>query len=81
MPLKDEQHKLARIVKDLDRRLSNIEETSRTAPTPNLLTSVNDTVAVDDSVATVRSKAVEPLLWGGGPADDRGWGTSSWGRL
>lgn len=77
MSITNDDHEAARIIKDLEDRVSDLEETSRETVTPNLLITVDDTATVDDAVSEVRSPSVESLLWN---SDATGWNTSSWGQ-
>lgn len=76
MSITNDDHEAARIIKALEARVSDLEETSRETVTPNLLVTVDDTATVADAVTEVRSPTVETLLWN---SDATGWNTSSWG--
>lgn len=77
MTLTDDNHEAARIIKDLEQRVTDLEETSRETVTPNLLIGVTDTATVGDSVTRVAATTVDTLLWNDSAG---GWNTSSWGQ-
>lgn len=75
MTLTDDDHKVARIISDLERRVSDLEEESRSAPTPNILVTVTDSVGVNDNVTAITERAMAAGEW-----NVTGWRTSSWGH-
>lgn len=77
MTITDDDHEAARIIKDLEERVSDLEETSRDTVTPNLLVGLSDTATVDDGVTRVDASTVGTLRWGD---DTTGWNTSAWGQ-
>ncbi|WP_331232704.1 hypothetical protein [Natronorarus salvus] len=76
MPLKDDDHRAARIIKDLDQRLSDLEEESRSDTTPNVLLNYDDELGVEDGAESVRIRDVDPLLMND---EDTGYRISAWG--
>lgn len=74
MTLTDDEHKAARIIRELERRISDLEEESRSAPTPNLLVTVSETVGVGDRLDAVTEREMTTGQW-----NATGWRTSSWG--
>ena len=79
MPLSDDNHQVAEIVKDHDERLTDLEEESRSDDVPNQILSANETIAFGDDVDGVRQRDIEPAKWGDGEGAT-GWGISSWGE-
>ena len=75
MTLNDDEHEVARIIREHEQRLSDLEEESRSAPTPNLLVTVSDTVGVGDRLAAVTQRTMTTGQW-----NTTGWRTSSWGN-
>ena len=73
MVLTDDNHEAARIIKDLEERVSNIEEASRSETTPGLLRTTTDRLTLADRVDDVRSIELQSGTWG-----NRGWKTSMW---
>lgn len=63
MPLKDDDHETARIIKDLERRIADLEEQLRSDSTPNILVRVVDEIAVGDSVTSVRRRTTGTLQY------------------
>lgn len=80
MPLKDDNHETARIIKDLERRIADLEEQLRSDSTPNILTSVSDETAVDDNVSSVRERTIGDLEWNADHTGSTGWNTDAWGQ-
>lgn len=73
MPLNDDQHRVARRIKDLEQRLSDLEQQSRSTDTPNMLLTLEDSVGLGDGVESVRQHDLQPARWG-----ETGWATSTW---
>jgi hypothetical protein len=73
MPLNDDNHQAARRVKDLEERVSDLEQQSRSTETPNILTTLYDEVGLGDSVEDVQTHHMETGRWG-----ETGWAVSSW---
>lgn len=73
MPLHDDDHRVARRLKDIERRLSNVEQRSQSNSNPNILVTVEDSVGATDSVDSVEVMSLETGAWG-----NTGWGTSTW---
>lgn len=82
MTLLDEDQRVAAIIKDLEDRISDLEEASRSSTTPNPLITERDRVVVGDRVASVSSSTVETLEWNDDPsvATAGGWGRAGWGE-
>ena len=75
MTLTDDANEVGRIIKDIERRVSDLEEASRETESPQLLRTIDDSVLVSDSVAESDQITLEALTWKG----DRGWRTATWG--
>lgn len=76
MTLTDDDHRTARLIKDIEQRVSDLEQRSRSTETPNILITVTGQVGSDDRVDSVRSQDLARATWGG-----RGWRTSTWGAV
>lgn len=80
MPIKDDDHETARIIKDLEQRIADLEEQLRSDSTPNILISTTDQCAVSDSVRNVRERTINDLEWNADHTGSTGWNTDSWGQ-
>lgn len=80
MPIKDDDHETARIIKDLEQRIADLEEQLRSDSTPNILISTTDQFAVSDSVRNVRERTVGDLTWSADHTGSTGWMTDAWGQ-
>lgn len=76
MTLTDDNHRTARLIKDIEQRVSDLEQRSRSSETPNILITTADRAGTADRVDTVRSQDLVRATWGG-----RGWRTSTWGAV
>lgn len=76
MNITDDDHKVARIIKDLEERISDLEETSRDRDSANPLITVYDGLGVGDRLAAVDTHGLETGEWN---AAGSGWQTSTWG--
>lgn len=74
MRLNDDDHKVAKIIKDLEERVADLEETNRSGGASNPLVTVTDTVGVGDSVTFNSHDVSARGTWGGD-----GWSTAGWG--
>lgn len=82
MTYTDDNHQVARILKDFDERLSNLEEKSRSSTNPNLLRTLYDRVEVADGVITITEADLTTARWNWNaePGEtDGGWQTATWG--
>lgn len=77
MTLNDDYHETARILREHERRLNDIEEASRGTVTPNYLVTITDGVTVDDEVARVTANTVEAAAW---DDESSGWDEGAWVR-
>lgn len=77
MTRRNDNHRVAKIIKGLEQRIADLEEKDRTESTPNLLRSLTDRVTVTDTISNVREKQLDTAQWNN---DDDGWRTSTWGR-
>lgn len=75
MKLTDDNHKVARLIKDLEQRVSDLEEASRETSRANPLVTVYDTVGVGDRFAGMTTHD----LGTAGTWNETGWNTSAWG--
>lgn len=75
MSLIDENHDVARIIKDLEERVTDLERSGGSKSTPNLLRSESDRAIVQDTAPTVTSIDLATAGWG-----NDGWRTATWGR-
>lgn len=75
MPLKDDNHKVARVIKDMEQRISDLEEESRSDTTPNRIRSAEERIGVSEQVVSMRLRQIEPARW----SEGSGWRTNSWG--
>lgn len=75
MSINDENHRVAKIIKDLENRVSDLEETNRTDSSSNPLVTVEDDVVVGDSVDSIQSHDIVAGEWG-----QTGWAVSTWGE-
>lgn len=67
------QKRISRYIKDLESRVSDLEQTSQADFQSNILVTVDDSVALGDSIESVQTHTVQPARWG-----ETGWGISSW---
>lgn len=74
MALIDENHDVARIIKDLEERVTDLERSGGSQSTPNLLRSETDRATVKDVYPTVTTTDLATGEW-----DGDGWRTSTWG--
>lgn len=74
MKITDDNHKVSRIIKDLEERISDLEETSRDRDSANPLITVYDGIGVGDRVDGVQEHTLEAGTW-----DNKGWRTATWG--
>lgn len=77
MPLKDDEHRTARYIKDLEQRISDLEEHLRSDSTPDILVRTSDEIAVDDTVSSVRERTIGTLRWSD---DATGFNVDAWGQ-
>lgn len=77
MPLKDDEHQTARYIKDLEHRISDLEEQLRSDSTPGILVRASEEIAIDDNVTGVRRTTIGSLYWSD---PDSGWKTDAWGQ-
>lgn len=73
MTITDDDHDIARIIKDLEQRVADLERSGGGQTTPNLLRTESDRVTVGDSLDSINARNVETGLW-----DSTGWDTSTW---
>lgn len=73
-PEQRDNEEVAKIIKDLEQRISDLEESNKGTDSTNPLLSLDDEVAVGDSVDSVVSHDFDTARWG-----ERGWGISTWG--
>lgn len=76
MTITDDDHDVARIIKELERRISDLEEQSRSSRNPNILVTESDRILIGDRVDAVRVRQVGTMEWG---SDTSGWTTDAWG--
>lgn len=76
MPLNDDNHQVAEIIKDLESRVTDLEESAQSDERPSLILLSHEQLAIGDDLEGVRERPIEPLRWGD---DATGWKTSSWG--
>ncbi|ELY91479.1 hypothetical protein C484_10641 [Natrialba taiwanensis DSM 12281] len=74
MPLNDDNHRATRKIKDLDERVSNLEQKSRSTETPTFLVTLSDQLGIGDRIDSVDELTMTTGQW-----DNTGWRTSSWG--
>lgn len=74
MTITDDNHDVARIIKDLAERVSDIERSGGGQTTPNLLRTESDRVTVGDSLNSVVVTDLTTATW-----DNPGWRTATWG--
>lgn len=77
MTIQDDYHETARILREHERRLNDIEEASRGTVTPNYLVTLTDGVTVGDSVTRVAANTVTDAAW---DDDAAGWDEGAWVR-
>lgn len=75
MKIRDDNHKTARIIRDHEQRLSDLEETSPSTGSANPLITIRDRLTVGDRIASVVQHDVKATGSWGNP----GYRTSSWG--
>jgi hypothetical protein len=78
MTYTDDHHEVAKILKDFDERLSNLEEKSRTSTNPNLLRTEAEQVDIGDRVEDVTTKDLDTARYGD-MTDTGGYQTATWG--
>lgn len=81
MTLLDDDQRVAAIIKDLEQRIADLEETSRSSTTPNPLLSEYDRVTVGDRVVSVSSEPIGAFEWNDDPttpASGNGWDRGAW---
>lgn len=76
MTLKDDDHLAARYIKDLERRISDLEEQLSSDTLPSLLIKVTEQIQIDDDVS-VRRSGMDTMKWND---DSTGWKTDTWGQ-
>lgn len=63
MTRNDDDHKVARIIKGLEERIANLEETDRSSSIPTLLRTKTDRVTVSDPTPTVTETQLQRARW------------------
>lgn len=76
MTLTDDDHRVARIVSNLEKRVRDLEETSRSGGAANPLITVSDGIGVGDRVDSVRARQIGTLEYGN---PDTGLGVDAYG--
>lgn len=82
MSRRNENHRVARIIKQLEERISDLEEKDRSTTTPTLLRTVTDGLVCGEGTITVTSKSLSTARWSSPSTsddDDSGWRTATWG--
>lgn len=74
MTITDDNHDIARIIKDIEARVSDLERSGGGQTTPNLLRTEDDRVTVGDSLVSVNQIDLSTATW-----DNKGWRTATWG--
>lgn len=75
MTLHDDNHNVAKIIKDLEDRIANLEQEDRDDSVPKVLRKVTDSITVGDSVQSVHTATLEGATW---DSSTSGWDTSTW---
>lgn len=78
MTRRDDNHRVAEIIKGLEERIADLEERDRSDANPTLLRSITDRVTVNDVLPTPREKQLQTAMWNN---DTTGWRTSTWGKV
>lgn len=73
MTLNDDNHRVAKIIKDLEERVSDLEEASRDRGETNPLITVYDRLGIGDTVAFNSHDLQARGTW-----DNPGWDTAGW---
>lgn len=76
MVLTDDDHEAARIIKELEQRVADLEEQSRSTPKPNFLITEREQIGVGDRIGEVTVHELTTAMW-----DDEeggGWDTGTW---
>ena len=63
MVLTDDNHAVARKLKELEEQVADLQEGARSDESPNILISASDEFATGDSVAAVIEREIEPLRY------------------
>lgn len=74
MTITDDDHDVARIIKDLEERIADLERSGGGQTTPNLLRTESDRVTVGDTLNSVNAITLATATW-----DNKGWRTATWG--
>ena len=78
MKRRDDNHKVAKIIKGLEQRIADLEEQDRQESTPNLLRLLIDQVTADDTLNAPREHTLTTGEWN--DSEETGWRTSTWGQ-
>lgn len=78
MTIRNDNHRVANIIKGLEQRIADLEEQDRSDSTPTLLRTVIDRVTVNDRLPAPREKQLQTAMWNN---DTTGWRTSTWGKV
>lgn len=73
MPLNDDKHRAARRIKQLEKRITDLESSGQSETGVTRLITLEDAINIVDSVDSVEVYSLETGAWG-----ETGWGTSTW---
>lgn len=76
MTISDGNHEVAKIIKDLEERIADLEEGGDDDSTPQPIRTYYESVLVADSIAAITETQLDVAYWGD---ENSGWSTSSWG--
>lgn len=75
MPINDDDHRVAKIIKDLEERVSDLEGTSRDRRQTNPLVTVYDSLGLGDRVAFNSHDLEARGTWNNPGYQTAGWGS------